>query len=536
MSSIERFRSSAVVGAIASLVVACSGNIGTPETGDEKLPEVGTSQEALHRPIDPAKEMVITDFSVIESPTETTFDADHPSGTHRNGAWTIGRALHNMLPKHQRDSREAASKLAFDWLHQWEADQAPNSAVTVSHARSRIRDEVITPWKTASGCVGDDASCVLDMGKAPFRLIAIVYRPDLRVLSTPSKRGIGGEGRFVFQLVNPTSGNATKFTTIFEYSLPIENNAEVLWWAYRWHTLGAIPYGPLYNAFLRNITNDFSGPDQDRTRPNGNAIDQVRTNDVRTVFVPGSVPPVTNLGKLWEVREFHLHTEGLIQAPMAQEPSRDFDVLQRGTAAAQILGTGTRSAELAAWLGANASAVLAGTHTVPAAWLANSSYISGSAALGTSVPAWGMNASGVRQFPGVAEDVRHNFALNTCAGCHRQETGRPLFQADGVTPVIDASIPGGTTQKLQATPFLMLTDRSAFDPTDTSDQPFIPAVSATPTHQELHQTVITDFLQAQIVAGGFRNNDFVTLLNTPIWSLVQPHHRRDCSHPMDSDI
>jgi hypothetical protein len=247
--------------------------------------------------------------------------------------------------------------------------------------------------------------------------------------------------------------------------------------------------------------------------------------------VPGAVPPVTNLGKLWEVREFHLTTGGLKQATVANEPSRDFDVLPRGTT--EVLGTGTRSAELAAWLGANAAAVLAGTHTVPASMLANSSYIAGSAALGTSVPAWGMNAAGQRVIPGVPEDVRHQFALNTCAGCHRQETGRPLFQADGVTPVIDPSIPGGKTQKLQATPFLMLTDRSAFDPTDSSDVPFIPAVSATPTHEELHQTVITDFLKAQIAPGGFRHDDYVNLLNTPLWSLVQPHHRRDCSHPID---
>jgi hypothetical protein len=531
MSSIERFRTSAVLGAIASLVVACSGNIGTPETGDEQLPEVGTSQEALHRPVDPAKEMVITDFSVIESPTETTFDPSHPSGTSAKGAWTMGRALHNMLPKHQRDSRAAASKLAFDWLHHFESDQAPNADLSPSYARGRVRDEIINPWKTASGCVGDDASCVLDMGKAPFRLIAIVYRPDLRILSTHAKRGSGGEGRYVFQLIDPNTGAAKKFTTIFEYSLPINNNAEVLLWAYRWHTLGALPHGSLYNAFLRNITNDFSGPDQDKSRPNGNAIDQVRTNDVRLVFTPGAPASFNNLGKLWEVREFHLEADGLHQAPMANEPSRDFDVLPRGTT--QILGTGTRSAELAAWLGANAAAVLAGTHNIPASMLANSSYVAGSNPLGTSVPAWGMNASGKREFPGVSEDVRHSFALNTCAGCHRQETGRPQFQADGVTPVIDNSIPGGTTQKLIATPFLMLTDRSAFDPTDSSDTPFIPAVSATPTHEELHQTVVTDFLQEQIAPGGFRHDDFVTLLNTPIWSLVQPHHRRDCSHPID---
>jgi hypothetical protein len=409
------------------------------------------------------------------------------------------------------------------------AEDPPGSGLRSGYGRGPLHGDSF--WSLTASA-GETLTLAVEGGS---NVRYIVYRPDLRVLSTPGHRGIGGEGRFVFQLVGP-DGNAKKFTAIFEYSLPINNNLEVLVWAYRWHTLGSLPFGSLYNAFLRSITNDFSGPDQDKSRPNGNAIDQVRTNDVRLVFTPGAAASFNNLGKLWEVREFHLQTSGLVQAPMAQEPSRDFDVLQRGTSAGQILGTGTRSAELTAWLGANSAAILAGTHKVPANMLANSSYIAGSASLGTSVPAWGTNAAGVRQFPGIAEDVRHSFALNTCAGCHRQETGRPQFAADGVTPVIDTSIPGGTTQKLTATPFLMLTDATAFDRTDTSDTPFIPANALpTGTHAEQHQTVITDFLQHEIAPGGFRHDDFVTLLNTSIWSLAQPHHKRVCSHPMDSD-
>ncbi|HEY5934055.1 MAG TPA: hypothetical protein VIU61_05465, partial [Kofleriaceae bacterium] len=127
-------------------------------------------------PIDPAKELVIRDPSVLDAPLETTFDPARPSGTHRSGAWSFGRLVHNMLPAGQRDSRELASRLVMDWLRTWESDQAPNPDVSAARARPSIRMLVIDPWKAASGCTGSDDTCVLDLGKAPFELIAIVNR------------------------------------------------------------------------------------------------------------------------------------------------------------------------------------------------------------------------------------------------------------------------------------------------------------------------------------------------------------------------
>jgi hypothetical protein len=154
--------------------------------------------------------MVIIDPSVIGSARETTFDPKHPSGTNARGAWSFGRLIHNMLPKYERRSAAAASRLVMNWLKTWEVDQAPNPSVSPAKARTSIRMQVINPWKEASGCgepesPATDASCVLDMAQAPFRLLAIVNRPDLRILSD-DETAIGGEGRFVFQLVGPTLG------------------------------------------------------------------------------------------------------------------------------------------------------------------------------------------------------------------------------------------------------------------------------------------------------------------------------------------
>lgn len=463
---------SAAVFAALSIAVGCTGVI----DGDDTL---GQNEAELRRAIVPAKELMITDPSVIESPLETTFDAARPSGTSPAGAWSFGRLVHNMLPRESRDDARAASKLVFGLFAQWEVSEQPNAFVSAAPARSRIRDEVVEPWKAESGCTGADADCVLDMGKAPFRLIAIAYRPDLRKLATDDERGFGGEGRFVFQLRSKTAtetvATTKKMTVIFEYSLPIETNLQTLLWGYRWHALGALPFGGFYNFALRQITNDFSGPGADRHRPNGNALNQLRTNEVRLVF-----PTPGTLSKRWELREFHLHEEGLVMAPVAQEPSRDFDVAPRGT----------RSTELGDFLNANSDAVLASKHTIPSAWLGNSSLV------GSGFPAWGTPTDSAGNV--VPEPVRHAFAINTCAGCHRHETNTKSF--------------------------LHLTDRRALDPADANDAANLPPA---PTVDSERQTVLSLFLQAEIAPpsatlpeGGARYADFAKLLLMKPWSLL----------------
>jgi hypothetical protein len=504
MSFIHAVRA-VVVGCAVTVAVGCAGTIEAVDA-DQDFDALATTEENLSRAVDASKELLITDLSVIESAEETTFDSTHPSGVSKRGAWSFGRLVHNMLPKANRGSAGAASNFAYSWLGPGAGNQQPNASVlSVSGARSRVRDFVIEPWKTASGCTAGaaDADCVLDMGKAPFRLVAIVYRPDLRKLATETNPGHAGEGRFVFNLL--VDGKPVKETVIFEYSLPISTNLEVLTWAYRWHLLGSFPFGSTYNALLRTITNGFSGPDADRRRPNGNAINQLRTNELVLKHVAGcaspAVPPAlcppaestaAPTQKLWELREFHLTTSGLVQAPMAQEPSRDFDTVERkdGT---RVIGTGLRSNELAKWMLDNSADILANKHTVPSAWLANSSYV------GSGVSAWGATTGFKYTAPDatvtpVPEAVRSAFALQTCAGCHRHEA--------------NAATGASTTPT-----FLHITDPRAFDPSEANDQAAIAAAAGA------RNTVVSDFLAKEIAVGGPRYNDLVGLLHVKPWDL-----------------
>lgn len=490
-------------------IAACGGLVGD-ETG-------GTTAAAqLKRQPDAAKELVIVDPSVIEAPVETTFDPSRPSGDDRRGAWSFGRAVHNMLPAGQRGNAVAASAFVTAWLAQWKMDQRPNPLVSPSSARPNIDAIAIGPWRTASGCATDDASCVLDMAKAPFRLVAIVNRPDLRIVADDGS-AIGGEGRFVFQLVSPTIGrnvvggpieiiDATprpqKFTVIFEYSLPVRDNAGTLKWAERWHELGSVPFGEPFNALLRNITNDFSGADRDPRRPNGNALNQLRTNEVATQGARrfGNEAPLS-VPQFWELREFRLSAASgrLEQHTVNIEPSRDFDIARP----AFPTPMGTRSEELAAYLLANAEAVLASRQVMPAALLGNSALVGSS-----PFEAWGKAsnsgahslASGPAPGVRVSDAVRNEFALDTCAGCHRHESSTP-------TPH-----------------FMHLSDRRAIDAVDQTSLGLAPPAN----EMDARATILSKMLAADVAPGGGRYTDFVELLEAKPKDVKEKSGRRPC--------
>ena len=440
------------------------------------------------------KELVITDASVIAATEETTFDPAHPSGVTKHGAWSFGRLVHNMLPAGQRDSPLAASQLVLSWLATWETPQSPNTEVSAARARPGIRLQITNPWKAASGCAdpanpATDATCVLDMTKAPFKLMAIFYRPDLRIVAGDD-RSIGGEGRFVFQVIGPTLGvragtgvvdvmdptvKPQKFTLIFEYSLPVTDDGQIITWAEKWHQLGAMPFGTAFNAHLLSLTRDFSGPDKDTRRPNGNALNQLRTNEVSLLGARLPAAGFVSAPQLWELREFHLTSAGLTPHTMNLEPSRDFDVAHAG----QVFPEGTRSSELVAFLNANTAAVLASRHVIPAGMVANSTLV------GTGTyPAW--------QAPGVASNVRDAFALATCAGCHRHETGIPFMHVTFASALVDP------------TPPIAL----AAEPTDSDAEPATDSDAAPATDSIVLSSFVTDQL------GGERGADFAQLLVT----------------------
>lgn len=389
-------------------------------------PEVQAKREEAKKAIyvDAKRELVITDLSVVEDPVRT-------KGT---GVWTFGTLMTRMA--NGRDPE----KFVRDWLMTWTVDQTINGDFVKN--RKVGMEHVISKWpKLPNG--------KLDLKKAPFRLMAIVNRLDLR------RPGNAGEGRFVFHYTEPNNiavafdpnaapnDDRTVFTVIFEFGVdasmimgsypskttsrregPKTMTAEqrmkaVADWASRWHRLSSIPYGPYYNAELQKITDVFSGANSNPSKPNGSALNQLRTNEIQLAlqgaFGPGgnpTIPPV------WEMREFHIGPSGKLDpAVVALTPKLSLN----------------NTTELGNYINKNETAILRDAHVLPAHYSAGASLVPG--AIGDPMLIW--NAPNIKH----PNEARFKFAQNTCSGCHLIEAGLDNPKVAG---------PGGLTP----TPFI----------------------------------------------------------------------------------
>ncbi len=353
------------------LFIACG-----PPRGAE---EISASSSALIT-VDPGRELVITDLSVVEDPLRTSWVV-HPAN-HDAGAWSFGSLMTKMAGHH------SASQFVLELLKKWEVDQTVNHFVIA--ARPKIRTLVTNPWRQSSGCAADDSPCTLDFGKAPFRLLAIVNRLDLRTFAD-DRGGNAGQGRFVFGVLGP-DGKKLQFTVILEYALLARDRDDILNWARAWHSLAHYPFGEAYNEQLRRLTNRFAGRNVAPHRPNGSALLQLRTNEV---VLSSSTPPI------WELREFNISaaTGYLEQVTVKQTPDLSFN----------------NSSALANFINSNATAILNNQSDPPSDMLAGSALNPGLPTASSHDFAW--------TAPGVREPLRHAFAGQTCNGCHLSETG-----------------------------------------------------------------------------------------------------------------
>jgi len=358
------------------------------------------AQRPPERKINIDSQLMITDLRVVEDPVRTNPRLG-PKAT-----WTFKYLIENMAGK------QNPSDFAMQWLQQWEADQLINGHV--APARPDIRKLVIDPWLKASG------GRRLDLAKAPFKLLAIVNRMDLRV-HDGTKTVTAGEGRFVFGVLGadgkplpPIAGDAPGgFTVIFEYELVATKMDQLRDWAMRWAKLGDFPVGsPLYNKALEGVTRKFTDRGAAALKPNGSALNQVRTNELA-------------LGSPWELREFGIEaaTGKLKQRTVAVTP----DVLAlNGTPA------------LVSLVNDNEAALLNETFVLPKEHLGASS-LAGPFQLSDFADSANRTFTTIEFFDpfldipwsavGIrSNEARHSFALNTCGGCHRSETGTAFLQ------------------------------------------------------------------------------------------------------------
>ena len=261
--------------------------------------------------------MIITDLAVVEDSTRTWNSCAQKGNI--DGPWTFKIIMKQLA---SRDTANIAtdaqvSDFVKNWLNNWATTQVINEDTVA--ARTLVNTTIINPWLTKSKNAGAPVG-QLDMRFAPFKLLAIVNRFDLR---DGEKDGIPGspvgEGRFVFCLIRNNCLIALKMTVILEYGVNKPATCtDKQAWAQQWYALKDLPVGSSeYNQALENITDQFSLCGSTPARPNQSSLDQLRTNEIALSDTP----------RTWEMREFVLDsaTGMLRENTVTQSPANKYN-------------------------------------------------------------------------------------------------------------------------------------------------------------------------------------------------------------------
>jgi hypothetical protein len=340
--------------------------------------------------------LMVRDPAVLTDPTRT-FNPCTGVGN-PNGKWTFNYLMTQMVG----GSGVPPTAFVKAWLSRWLVPQTVNGWSVP--ARPNVQ-QIINAWpKLPNG--------ELNLQRAPFRLIAIVNRVDLRGNSVYGG-GNAGEGRFVFELMNAQC-QPQRFTAILEYGVPLSGCPVVRAYGKAWYDLGGLVLGsPAYNTSLEKITDRFTAANAAPRKPNGSALNQLRTNEIVLSFP-------------WELREFTIANAShlLEQATVKQTPE---------------LNSNNNTKRLADFINPNAAAILNNSYTVPLLFQ-GTHFLGGAAPIPTSALFW----DAAPPHPSVqitTANTRFGFSLNTCSGCHAGETAT-TFQH------LSTFIPGGISRFL----------------------------------------------------------------------------------------
>jgi hypothetical protein len=154
--------------------------------------------------VDPSRELMITDLSVVEDKLRT-FDVCTGAGTPM-GAWTFGKLFERMANKMIHPA-----ELMESWLGLWLTDQTVNTFKVLARAPA-MKKLLLDSWPR-------DGDGRLDLAQAPMRLLAIVNRLDLR--ENALYGGAAGEARFAFGAIDRNDCKSLPSSTIIvEYGVP----------------------------------------------------------------------------------------------------------------------------------------------------------------------------------------------------------------------------------------------------------------------------------------------------------------------------
>ncbi len=428
---------------MAAGLAACASDVGSDsQAEDERINSVNQAEVvsvtagtcpapffAQTTSVKYGQELLITNPNVVDDKCRTIFNSPDPScvGNTANNKWSFWYLATQMAGTNN------VSRLVLKWLESFEAANVVVNGQTLE-SRPKIRSLIIDPWRAVSGCTQglkyDDVggSCTLDPRAAPFRLLSIVNRADLRAggpgtvnqYGQISSGGDAGEGRFIFGFTKvpsiPSDINniqaavaIPEATVIFEYKIPTATRSAQTW-AQDWHALGSFTaFNASYSNALQTITERFvrSGVMPAGTPNNSSAINHVRSDerdfDTHTIISQ----------KVWSMREFTLQC-----LPNTPCGTNDKFIVNSTTSQTPFNGM-NQTATLDSFLTTSQSSILLGAHSVPLALLGGDSRSPGGIAAINSQ--WNMTDQNAYGTPAVCT-ARRLYAFSTCNGCHYVET------------------------------------------------------------------------------------------------------------------
>lgn len=377
----------------------------------------------------------ITDLKVVEDPTRTWNPCTQTGNL--NGCWSFKTIFQQLASPNPQNIAGATkvSNFVKKWLTTFTINRIINSDSVA--ARPSVQDLLIDPWLEKSRQAGNPKG-FLDMRFAPFKLIAIVNRFDLRSFAT----GIpAGEGRLIFCLIDSSYTKALPFTFICEYGIPMKDNCEELKdWATQWYNLKDLEIGSEnYNQALQAITDQFTLCGNAKNKPNQNCLNTVRTND--RFF--GPLPIIT------EFREFHLNNSShqLTPSTVAQIPADKYNAHIENEVV-QIM---------VKYINENSDSIINFTSNLPKTY-EDKPLLAGAVHIldrpvgnpkDSSVYYWdGTKTRGSQSFI-TSSTARHIFSLNSCTGCHAGELQTNYFHVEPVFFGSEAILSGFLTGHAQ---------------------------------------------------------------------------------------
>lgn len=426
--------------------------------------------------------LFITDLAVVEDPVRT-FNVVTGTGN-PVGVWTFGNLIKNIT--NEAVSGVSARTLLKNWLKGWTDGRTINGQFVPP--RTGVFRYLIEPWLVKANrwsdthYVGpmhptadvweqdwDNTSEDSLLKYAPFKLMAIVNRLDLKgnIGYTHSVNN-AGETRFIYTLIAPVTiygdqdivanpgesprglSGASDFidwqgmNVILEFGNPQTTRCDLRDYAQAWLNLSGHPLGsPQFNQALESITHTVINANAAPNKPNGSALDQIRTNE--RLFAPSASAQTFDNIELWkksdwELSQFELDNTShlLLPAPVSNTPNNIANRAYVLPLAGPLLPAPDldQAAALIDWVFKNQVKVHAGMHSIPSSYTYNGWTFTQAAVADINAEqvhfwdvSWDESTTYYQTISPndpnshlVQKDVRQQLSLNTCQGCHSGET------------------------------------------------------------------------------------------------------------------